>query len=167
MGHGANGYILVMFQITILRKICGERPVLSKWFFSYSCNCCVIRRTSKLNVCLYTNKSLHLDTCVLSCVCKWPGACKRLSVCHKLWETNWSVIRVQHSQTRQAEFSAETHLVPQQRNNWDIRMRVPPVWVVFQHSSYGCLSWWVNALVLLECSLVTNTNPTRWPVMLS
>lgn len=31
----------------------------------YSRNCCVIRTTSELHSC----------TCVLSCVCKWPGAC--------------------------------------------------------------------------------------------
>lgn len=30
-----------------------QRPALSTCFSSYSCNCCVIRRTSKLNVCLW------------------------------------------------------------------------------------------------------------------
>lgn len=68
-------------------------------------------------MCVCGYKSLHFNTCVLSSVCKWPGECKRLSVRLKLWETNWSVVRMQHSQTSQSEFSTETHSVPRE-GNW-------------------------------------------------
>lgn len=167
MGHGTDGYILLMFQITILgvSHMCGNE-LLGGGLHSSSAflvtHAIGIKRTSKLNVCLYTYKSLYLYTWVLSCVCK----CKRLSVCHKLWETNQSVIRVQHSQTDWLQHrdtlssTAEKQLTGSVSvsTNSDIKMRVPPVWVLFQYSSGGLMCAWV---------LFTYTNPARWPVMLS
>lgn len=74
----------------------------------------------------------------------------------KLWETNRSVVRVQHSQTRQSEFSAETLSVPQERNWPSLSSSSPSLILKWEfHLFYTVMLsyWWITLTSTLpaEC----------------
>lgn len=113
---------------------------------------------------------------MLSCVCKWRGACKRLSVCHKLTdrnlliETNWSVNRVQPTQTRldlaqrRFQFHRGVTIVSVVISaSSDMKMTFPPVW-----SFFSALQLWYHECLNTPTGVfLIYVHKSYCPVMLS